>query len=354
MIDIGSIFPLYKEDLLKTEDGNKSFQTPDRQYFSLCREALFELAVRYSDTNKRILLPAYTCKTVIDPFLHSGWECYYYKIDRNLRINRQHIISQAQKIKPAMVLTHPYYGMSLKQTEIETLNYIKTIFNECIFVEDITQCILTTERPYLFDYFVGSIRKWCNIPDGGFIEPPICHKYEELPENTSFIWKQTDAMFLRGMYFSTGDELVKQISLRLYKDAVDCISHSIEPHRMSCLSKNLLSKFDLKESEQRRKQNYTHLYNCLLKNSTIQPICGNIENVDTASLYFPIYVHNRETIQQKLAKEHIYAPILWPIAYDNVLIDDDVIYIYNHILLIPIDQRYGIDDMDKILKILSH
>ena len=59
-------------------------------------------------------------------------------------------------------------------------------------------------------------------------------------------------------------------------------------------------------------------------------------------------------VQHNLAKEHIYAPVLWPRAYDNVLIDDDVIHIYDHILMIPIDQRYGTDDMDKIIKIFNN
>lgn len=353
-MDIGSIFPLYEEDLLRTGDEYKTLPNRNRQYFSLCREALRAIAVKHDGANKRILLPAYTCKTVIDPFLYAGWECHYYKIDRNLRINRSHIISQAEKIRPTIVLTHPYCGRLLDHTELETLKFIKGILPDCILIEDITQCIFTTERPGLFDYFVGSIRKWCNIPDGGFIEPPVLDVHEELPENSTFLWKQTDAMFLRGMYFSTGSESVKQISLRLYKDAVDSISNNIELHRMSDLSEKMFSIFDIKGCEQIRKKNYTHLFNHLPQGISVQPICDDLESLDTAPLYFPVYVKDREMVQHNLAKEHIYAPVLWPRAYDNVLIDDDVIHIYDHILMIPIDQRYGTDDMDKIIKIFNN
>lgn len=73
----------------------------------------------------------------------------------------------------------------------------------------------------------------------------------------------------------------------------------------------------------------------------------------TAPLYFPIYVSNRTEIQKKLAAKHIYAPVLWPVNTAEVLINDNIKYIYSHILMIPIDQRYDEQDMKKIVTILN-
>ena len=51
--------------------------------------------------------------------------------------------------------------------------------------------------------------------------------------------------------------------------------------------------------------------------------------------------------------KHIYAPVLWPVQTKDVLINEEVEYIYSHILMLPIDQRYSIDDMIKIVELAN-
>ena len=82
-------------------------------------------------------------------------------------------------------------------------------------------------------------------------------------------------------------------------------------------------------------------------------MCKNLDEVTTAPLYFPIYVSNRSAFQRKLANKHIYAPVLWPVQTKDVLINEEVEYIYSHILMLPIDQRYSIDDMIKIVELAN-
>ena len=76
MKDIGSIFPLYNEDiaLVNRTERNNAVQG-SRINFSLCREAMFAVASKYESSSKVVLIPAYTCQTVIDPFIQLGWTC---------------------------------------------------------------------------------------------------------------------------------------------------------------------------------------------------------------------------------------------------------------------------------------
>ena len=54
-----------------------------------------------------------------------------------------------------------------------------------------------------------------------------------------------------------------------------------------------------------------------------------------------------------LSEQHIYAPVIWPVVYEEVLVNETVKYIYDHILAIPIDQRYDEGDMAKIVSIIK-
>ena len=74
---------------------------------------------------------------------------------------------------------------------------------------------------------------------------------------------------------------------------------------------------------------------------------------DVTPLYFPILVDNRVQWQDLLADNDIYAPVVWPKADHCPDIDDNSQMIYDKILCIPIDQRYGIDDMDRIVKVIN-
>ena len=353
MKDIGSIFPLYEEDLEKY-GTNQSQSSPcnNKVFYALCREAIFAIGKALSDSNRNVMLPAYTCQTVIDPFIQQGWTCHYYDVNLDLRINIKDLSDKVQKLHPAAVLVHPYYGMELNEEELTGLSLIKE--HEAILIEDLTQCILTDNRPAVFDFFVGSYRKWMKIPDGGFLEYHNVGNYD-MPENEfdEFVLKQKDAMFLRGQYFTTGNQILKDISIRLNKEAGKNALEIQPLHRMSDFSLDIWNNEEKTSIESRRIENYRHLFNGLKKTSSIRCVCGEMKDITTAPLYFPIYAGNRADLQKTLASEHIYAPILWPVQTQYVLINDNIRYIYDSILMLPIDQRYDSDDMDRILKILN-
>ena len=90
-----------------------------------------------------------------------------------------------------------------------------------------------------------------------------------------------------------------------------------------------------------------------IKSPNLELLCKDMSRVTTAPLYFIVYTKNRKDIQTKLCNEHIYAPIIWPIYYKEVLVDDITKEIYNETLAIPIDQRYDETDMEKIVTILN-
>lgn len=355
MKDIGSIFPLYEDDLIIAQGVTTPIEEEGRIFYSLCREALYEIAGLYNNSCKIALLPAYTCMTVVLPFLNQGWKCIFYSINKKLRIDRKHLMAVYDEFHPEIVVAHPYYGMDFSESEVALLEELKQ--KGCIIVVDLTQCIFSKQRLPFVDYYVGSIRKWMAMPDGAFLETPSLDKCVPIPKdkdyNDVFVRKQTDSMYLRGVYFDYGNQEIKEVSRRINKEAVFLSRNNIQPHKMAALSYVKMKNERIDNIIKRRMSNFQRLYNELKENSHYTSVCNNLEDVTSAPLYFSIYAMERLEMQRKLAEEKIYAPLIWPLGMEEMLVSDDVRFIYQHILAIPCDQRYNEEDMMKIVDIIN-
>lgn len=354
MKDIGSIFPLYDDDFEINIVDDKQQAESDTILYSLCREALYVIADCFPKDKRKVLLPAYTCSTVVTPFVQVGWECSYYSVDKSLRIDVNEVKSIYYKNHNSLILVHPYFGMDLNDDEIQLLEELHN--DGCKVVVDLTQCIFSNKDYGFADYIVGSYRKWYEVPDGGFLKPRIQDESFKamLPENKDFVSLQADSMYLRGLYFNTNNEVVKNISRRLNKLAVNLGRKTIEPHAMSAFSISLMNKVDKQKCQQQRFENYQFLFQNLKHYGYFQLACTNLEEVTTSPLYFVIYVQDRLVLQASLAAEHIYAPIIWPIPNEDVLINETVQSIYDTVLAIPVDQRYDLTDMAKIVETINN
>lgn len=347
--EIGSIFSLdytfYKESDLSVSP----METDGRYNYSLCREALYDIASAYDATSKRVMIPAYTCGTVITPFTEQGWKCLYYPVDRRLRIPVKNVLVLAENFRPDIFIVHPYCGMDLDADELEFIEVMRK--RGCRIVVDITQCIFSSQYDTVADYVVGSYRKWLPMPDGAFLyfahgDRLEVHNYSE---NKEFVNFQKEAMYLRHCYFRTGDVELKKISIHLNKWVSGSVEKNTYPHKMSDLSYTVYLDADMEKNQASRIKNYRFLYEHLSGNMIVSPVCCDIKDVTTAPLYFPLYSSNREYLQRKLAEDGIYAPVLWPLHDKALLINDDIEHIYSRILMLPIDQRYGLDDMSFIV-----
>ncbi len=351
--EIGSIFPLSGETISSAEKEQIPF-SEERIFYSLCREALHDIALSLKDTNKRVLIPAYTCQTVITPFEEAGWECKYYSIQKSLRIDTNHLSELAEKYQPSLIVTHPYFGMDLNQEEIVIL---KRLHDDGVkIILDLTQCIFSTCDTSFASYVVASYRKWFPIPDGGFLKRSELTKKILQPEqeNLYFTERELAAMYLRDQYFGNGEQRTKDISIRLSKAADHLAENNILSHKMSQIAYTLLQKEDKEWNQQARKENFIYLFDHISDSNKITKVCNSLDNLTTAPLYFTIYAKNRIELQRKLAQNAIYAPVIWPMEDSRVFINDEIKYIYEHLLALPCDQRYDTTDIKRIVDIINN
>ena len=350
--EVGSIFPLSDMDILQAQSETASY-ADGKIYYSLCREAFFDIAESMKESNKTVLIPAFTCQTVITPFEVSGWNCVYYSIQKNLRIDSNYLSELAGRLHPAIVVAHPYFGMELNEEEVSTLRSISEQGAKILL--DLTQCIFSAIRYPFVSFTTGSYRKWFPIPDGGFLECNDSTYSIAQPETEhhEFTERMTEAMYLRGQYFCNGEQRTKSISIWLNKYANKVACCNKVPHKMSQMAYNLLHNEDKDQNQKCRFENYTYLFHNIYESKRISKACQNLNEVTTAPLYFTIYVDDRQALQRKLAQQSIYAPVIWPVEDEQVLINDDTRYIYEHLLAIPCDQRYDETDMRRAAEIIN-
>lgn len=348
--EIGSFYPIYPENQESTISDNADALLR----FSLCREALLLIAQQCATAVKRVLLPAYTCQTVIAPFVQEGWQCAFYPLDKNLRIDTAALLALAKSFRPTLCVVHPYFGNELNRNELDALAVLKSL--DCSLVEDRTQILFSQHYNELFDFFVGSYRKWFPIPDGAFLKlgKSACSiPTTEMSENEKFVQLTSAAMFLRGVFLNSGDENVKTLSRTIENQAAAAIGSTIEVHRMSDFSLKRLAMSEVAMMGKRRMDNYHFLYQHLINNEIVKPVKEDLSELTTVPLYFPVYAKDRASLQTKLCARRIYAPILWPVQTSDILINDTIREIFGTILMIPCDQRYTDEDMQFIVDVVN-
>lgn len=113
---------------------------------------------------------------------------------------------------------------------------------------------------------------------------------------------------------------------------------------MSPLTHNILRAVDYDEVARVRKENFELLHAGLGEANLLAPICP------PGPFMYPLLLHNGGDIRPLLHRRKLYIPMLW----DHAEHAEGVAGEYaRNILPLPVDQRYGAQDMAHIIDILS-
>lgn len=113
---------------------------------------------------------------------------------------------------------------------------------------------------------------------------------------------------------------------------------------MSKLTENLLHGIDYEEVRKRRTQNFAYLHGKLHSLNTLNLLVPN------GAFMYPLYIENGDEVRKQLQPKKIFIPTLWPGVF-NLCEENELEYdMAKNILPIPVDQRYGIEDMEYIAR----
>lgn len=319
----------------------------DVHFFRSGRDALKAIALSNKNRFRRILIPALCCESMVEAFRRTEYEIVYFKLNEDMSADYKDILDKIQE--NTLVLYMNYFGVNTLTNE--QLANIKNSIKKIKLIQDRTHDILMKrDNLDIVDYTIASIRKWLAIPDGGILytrdKQYRCTKEYDM----HFSNIRISALANKSKYLRTGqDELKVTFRNQLY-EANTYLEQEDRVVDMSYYSKVLLRQVDFKKISDSRKDNVRVLQKLLMDVEGLRSIYTNEEK---GNLYYPVLVEDRDKIQQKLADNSIYCPVIWPLPKDARGVCNISDYISDHILAIPCDQRYKKADMEHICRVLK-
>ena len=334
---IGGEFPIAVTDVLDAE--TRHLQSTDVYTYSSGRAAMYQI-LKYLQKGKginRILLPDYLCSSVLVPAKTLKLEYEFYPIDEALELEQDAFSKLFDKT--AAVLLINYFGLKDLSNQVA---YIRAHDHNAIIIEDDVQAFYEFKKDLNgVDFKFTSLRKTFAIPDGGLVKTN--HNLPKLDSINTFGQYKAAAALLKSMREGNFND---HIYLELFEKGESLIDSELDCG-MSPVAQKLYSYVDEERVKVRRLNNAKYLLEQLTKLG-IKPIMPLIE--DHVPLFIPIVLNNRDAVRKAMFKKEIFCPIHWPL--EGVDLQRGRIMAETELSLI-IDQRYGVKDMDEIIRVLK-
>lgn len=321
-------------------------------YPSLGRNAISIILKNINNKKKVALLPGYTCESVILPYIKEDYKLIFYNFHKDLTIDLADLDYKIKEYNPSILHIHGFYGYN---TFINAKQIILTAKEKgCVIIQDDTQTVFSDTEIIDADYYLGSLRKWIEIPDGAFIFTDKKSIQLEEINNNNFINTVVEAFKLKTEYVKSLNPSIKTNYKKLFVNAQNMIDGDLSIYQMSDISKGIFNTINLNDLIIKRIGNYNYLFrkifNCF---KNIKPLFSSPVPSNICPIYFPIYVKDREKFQKTLSDNDIYATIIWPKYFKITGLKEETEYIYNNIIGIPCDQRYKEQDMQRVIEVLK-
>lgn len=270
---------------------------------------------------KTIWLPYFLCDSVRTVCEKYGVTVKYYHIDTDWIIKNVEL-----KEKEYLYMVN-FYG----QLSREYLINLKMQYERVIV--DNSQAYF--EMPIVGTDTLYTCRKFFGVSDGAFLFTD-----EKLKCNLPIDKSYERIKYVLGRFEKSANEFYKDASAN--NDFFDN-----EPIKfMSKLTKNLLCGIDYEYVKNTRTNNFAYLNERLSKINKLV-----VKNIDGAFMY-PFMIDNAQEARKKLLEKKIYIPTLWPNVLSDVPEDWWEYKLANNVLPLPVDQRYGKEEMEYVVGVI--
>lgn len=290
------------------------------------RHALEYILLSHGEKVQHILLPLYTCDVVLEPLKRLKIPYTFYHINENLELN------QLPELKDGdFIIINNYFGIKDKYLD----EMIQVYKDRLIIDNSQAWYYIPSEEANSF----YSPRKFFGLPDGGVAHTTNPIFDVTLPEGYSlFRFSHLIKRIDEGA--TAGYDDFKKNSLTLKNEGIT---------RMSRLTKRLLLSIDFDKVKSKRRQNYTYLHNFLGESNILDlPKVDNFE----CPLVYP-YMSCVQPLRQKMILNGIYVATYWPNVTELCPDTSIEFNLAKYIIPIPLDQRYGIEHLKRIINIIK-
>jgi hypothetical protein len=204
--------------------------------------ALATYAKRKSTSRRNVvLMPAYLCHTIIQPFLGGSFSFRFYDVERDLSINAESVMDKYDTDVVAVILLS-YFG---HQTVEEATYAAIRDAGDSLIVDDRTHSLLSDMGGAPAPSGAGvcsvySVRKWGPFPDLALLSLP--DDVDVLPDRCidfQFFATRLLMLILRGAFFRVPLQSLRSCSLWAYHKAERVLDARIRPCGSSILAQRL-------------------------------------------------------------------------------------------------------------------
>lgn len=283
----------------------------------------FEYILKAKSIN-RIFIPYYTCDVMLDALKKTNIIFDFYNINYNLEpLFDFNLLEETDYF-----LYTNYFG--IKDFYIEQLT--KEIKN---LIVDNSQSFFSKPLKGVDTFY--SARKFFGVPDGAYL----------------YTDKNFECNIERDVSYNRFIHLIKRIDLGAeagYKDYANneslLINEAIKT--MSTITKSIMCNIDYDKVQITRNENFFYLHDNLKSINELKIETSH----DSSPMIYPLFIKNGNELKSKLIENKIFVATYWPNVKKWIASERETDLVDNLICL-PIDQRYGIDEMNYVLKIIG-
>ena len=278
---------------------------------------------------QRIWIPIYQCDSIRDTFERKGVEICFYSQDSYFNP-----IDIDATENDAVLLVNYFGIMSHSRMAELSKNYMHPIIDcaQAFFCMPIENALM-----------VYSCRKFVGVPDGAYVIGKNAHIYtEDYPQ--CFSSDTADFLFKRIEYGCEGKGYESRSINEARIDSEDCM-------KMSKLTRVLLDAEDYESNKRRRKENFLSAHTLLGDINKIDPT--RYYDDTTVPMVYPLVVEDDSLIHKLIAAKHFQGH-WWSYICEEQPKDTFEYWLSRYIIPITIDQRYGIEELTYLAKIIRH
>ena len=290
-----------------------------------CRNALEYIILQLTDV-KRVFIPYFTCEAVVEPLKRLPIEFVFYRINEQLEIYEELVLEEGDYI-----IANNYFGIKDK--------YIANLaekYGERLIVDN-AQALFSPMIPGI--KAVYSTRKFVGVADGGFafgVSAESALKYE------------TDNTLGRDSHLYIRKEKGAEAGFKDYQTN-ECKLNNQPIKRISPQTSSILLKIDYNLIVEKRRNNFQFISKALGSKNQFQ-----LPSIDSfiCPMVYP-FMTNDESLRERLIKNKVFVARYWPNVLEWCKEEDFEYRLATQIIPLPIDQRYGKNDMERILEIIK-
>lgn len=268
---------------------------------------------------KKVYVPYFTCDSAIEPIKKLGIRYEFYHIDKEYRIIGEIRLNDGE----ALMYTN-YWGLQDAYCQLLASKYGRRL------ILDYTQAFYS--EPIIGIDTFYSCRKFFGVPDGGYL----------------YTDAQADFAIAQDESYTRMSSLVKRIDISPeagFQDfhEISSMFHEMPIRKMSNFTKRMMGGIDYEHAVRRRIDNY---------NTLQQQLGGRKLNFGEVPMVFPYTSEAGQELRRNLIANKVFVAKYWPNVDEWAGEHALETWMANHILPLPIDQRYGSEDMERIVKII--